>query len=126
MLRNITCLLDWLVGWLVDRYRLHPYGSQSKIERIDTHTIHELYGSSEITIGTLFRYRKFDDAMTAFLRCLKELIDHVELHDTRVGSLICQLPYTHTHTHTPPSVSMEIQTNITSLPQAVSNALPFG
>lgn len=36
----------------------------------------------------MFRYRKFDDAMTAFLRCLKELTDFVEMQGAK-----SQMPY---------------------------------
>jgi len=62
-------------------YRLVPMGSCSKVERIDDNTTYELYGSNDISLGRLFWNRRFDTAMVAFLKCLKELGDYAETTD---------------------------------------------
>jgi len=69
-------------------YRLVPLGSNSKIEKVNENTTYELYGSSDISLGRLFWYRRFDNGMTAFLQCLKEIGDHAESQDKNF-----QLPY---------------------------------
>jgi hypothetical protein len=62
------------------RYRLVPQGSFSRIERLDK-TSFELYGSNDIGFGKLFWYRRFGNAMNAFLQCVKELCDHATVVD---------------------------------------------
>lgn len=62
-------------------YRLLPIGSASKMERISDRSTYELYGSSDISLGRLFWYRRFDYGMAAFLGCLKEMGEFVENQD---------------------------------------------
>jgi len=69
-------------------YRLLPMGSNSKMEKLSDKTLYELYGSSDISLGRLFWYRRFDNGMVAFLSCLKEIGDHAESMDKKF-----QLPY---------------------------------
>jgi len=54
------------INFKFSTYRLLPSGSFSRIERNNDHAIYELYGSSDISLGRLFWYRKFDTGMTAF------------------------------------------------------------
>jgi len=56
-------------------------GSSSKMEKTSDKTVCELYGSNDISLGKLFWYRRFDNAMFAFLKCLKELGDYAEAED---------------------------------------------
>eukprot|EP01116_Phalansterium_solitarium_P004222 TRINITY_DN15155_c0_g1_i1.p1 TRINITY_DN15155_c0_g1~~TRINITY_DN15155_c0_g1_i1.p1 ORF type:complete len:631 (+),score=232.81 TRINITY_DN15155_c0_g1_i1:200-2092(+) len=69
-------------------YRLLPMGSMSKLERLSDGAQYELYGSSDISLGRLFWYRRFDNGMVAFLACLKEIGDYAESQDPKF-----QLPY---------------------------------
>ena len=38
--------------------------------------VYELHGSSDISFGKLFWYRRFDAAMVAFLDCVSEVAQH--------------------------------------------------
>jgi len=62
-------------------FRLLPMGSCSKMEKINDQSSYELYGSSDISLGRLFWYRRFDNGMMAFLACLRELGDYAEFQD---------------------------------------------
>jgi len=57
-----------------------PHGSNSKMELIKgtDHIHYELYGSADFTFTKLIWNRKFDLALGGFLRCIKELGDHLE------------------------------------------------
>ncbi len=48
---------------------------------IDNGSTYELFGSSDISLGRLFWYRRFDNGMVAFLMCLKEMGDFAEQRD---------------------------------------------
>lgn len=69
------------IGFHFSTYRLVPSGSCSKMERIDNSSTYELFGSSDISLGRLFWYRRFDNGMVAFLMCLKEMGDFAENRD---------------------------------------------
>jgi len=58
------------------------------MERVNDKSTYELYGSSDISLGRLFWYRRFDYGMVAFLGCLKEIADHAESQDKKF-----KLPY---------------------------------
>jgi len=68
-------------GFKFSTYRLLPMGSYSKMERISDKSTYELYGSSDISLGRLFWYRRFDNGMAAFLQCLSELGEFAESQD---------------------------------------------
>jgi hypothetical protein len=51
------------------------------MERISDKSTYELFGSSDISLGRLFWYRRFDNGMVAFLQCLSELSGHAEAQD---------------------------------------------
>jgi beclin len=76
-------------------YELKPMGSTSQIieyvstrkpsgnrpndpASADKKKIHELYTSGDYSLGISIFNRKFDNAMIAFLECLKQLINHAE------------------------------------------------
>jgi beclin 1 len=63
-------------------------GSCSKIEKISDKTVFELFGSSDISLGRLFWYRRFDNGMAAFLSCIEELGEFIENKDNNL-----KLPY---------------------------------
>ncbi|GAM19246.1 hypothetical protein SAMD00019534_024210 [Acytostelium subglobosum LB1] len=91
-------LLDNLakrLNYKFKQYRLIPNGSTSKIEDITNKTVYELYGSSDISLGRLFWYGRFDNGMVSFLQCLKELCEHVKnAHDPTF-----EVPYTIENDH---------------------------
>eukprot|EP01133_Synstelium_polycarpum_P003733 gene3733-4302_t len=70
-------------------YRLLPNGSASKIEEVASRSVYELYGSSDISLGRLLLYVRFDNGMVSYLQCLHELCQHVNtVHDP-----LFQVPY---------------------------------
>jgi len=93
-----TCLLLATVaeklGYTFQGYRLSPLGSTSTIERLDypqatstndpSHpakprvTVLELYCTGDLPLGLGFLHRRFDNAMIAFLECLRQLGEYVE------------------------------------------------
>lgn len=67
-------------------YELVPVGSTSKVVRVDhsqtadgkpKKTIFELYSSGDLPLGLGFLSRNFDNAMVAFLDCLRQVGEHV-------------------------------------------------
>lgn len=72
-------------------YRLHPMGSTSKIDKIESGpgevarviTL-ELFGTTEVNPLKLFQRNSFDKAVVAFLECLRQLGDFAETKDTVV------------------------------------------
>jgi len=62
-------------------YTIVPCGSQSKIAKKKDNSSCELYGERDLSIIKLFWYRRLDNGMTAFLRCIKELCDYIEAKD---------------------------------------------
>ncbi|KAF2674566.1 APG6-domain-containing protein [Microthyrium microscopicum] len=96
-----TCLLLDTVADKLDQFKFHgfelqPMGSTSKIlEHLPRKTptrsgdsssasasdrvrVHELYSSGEYAISIGLFNRKFDNAMVAFLECLRQLIKHAQ------------------------------------------------
>lgn len=76
------------VGYRFQDYKLVPVGSTSKIIRYDHKqqqsadkakgTVLELYSSGNISLGLGLFHAKFDDAMAAFLDCVRLVGEHVE------------------------------------------------
>lgn len=67
-------------------FELVPVGSTSKVVRVDDSqnadgkpkkTILELYSSGDLPLGLGFLQRNFDNAMVAFLECLRQVGEHV-------------------------------------------------
>ncbi|KAF1991776.1 APG6-domain-containing protein [Aulographum hederae CBS 113979] len=107
-----TCLLLVTVaeklGYPFQGYRLNPIGSTSTIEKIESPTtgkagdkpktqLLELYSNNEFSLGLSIFHRRFDNAMVAFLECLRQLGEFVEqtsTHDAS-GALIpgLRMPY---------------------------------
>ncbi|KAL7268239.1 Vacuolar protein sorting-associated protein atg6 [Rhizina undulata] len=84
------------LSFTFDSYKLKPMGSTSRIEKIEISssngsvktTILELFSSGDLPIGRMFMHRKFDQAMVAFLECLRQLGEFVERTDPDM-----KLPY---------------------------------
>lgn len=91
-------------------YRLLPLGSTSKIERLDYPqgdqtsvmkpkvTSYDLYCHSDLPLGLGFLHRGFDNAMVAFLDCVRQLGEHIErssAYSTTSGAYILgrKMPY---------------------------------
>ncbi|KAJ7593920.1 APG6-domain-containing protein [Mycena floridula] len=73
------------LDYTFENFRLIPMGSFSRIERTTgDKASYELYGSGDLHFGRLLHNRRFDHAMTAFIDCLKQLIDHVKTQDSSV------------------------------------------
>lgn len=77
------------LGYAFQDYKLVPVGSTSKIIRYEHKqqqpaadktkgTIFELYSSGNISLGLGLFHAKFDDAMVAFLDCVRLVGEHVE------------------------------------------------
>ncbi len=93
-------------------YELQPMGSTSRIIKIDIpspsssrtggpprrtatapkRSILELYSSGDMPLGLTFMHRKFDNAMVAFLECMRQLGAFVEQETARVSRPL-KLPY---------------------------------
>lgn len=90
-------------------HRLRPMGSTSRIEKYEYPTTNpnnsgssqrsqpkisvlELYSSGDLPLGLTFHHRKFDNAMVAFLECLRELGVHVQETTANTGQPL-KLPY---------------------------------
>jgi beclin 1 len=99
-----------MLGYKFDGYELQPMGSTSRIITIDypspassrsgpprrnntpKKSILELYSSGDMPLGLTFMHRKFDNAMVAFLECVRQLGAHVE-QETRRTDRPLKLPY---------------------------------
>ncbi|KAJ3054408.1 autophagy protein 6 [Rhizophlyctis rosea] len=79
-------LLDTLgnkLNFTFKTYRVVPMGSFSRIEKTEgDKATYELYGSGDLK-GMLFWNRRFDNALVAFLDCLKQLGDYAEQQDSK-------------------------------------------
>jgi Apg6 BARA domain len=62
-------------------WKILPHGSFSRIQRRSDENVFELYGSSDISLGRLFWYRRFDQAMVGFLQCVSELGQYTAKRD---------------------------------------------
>jgi beclin len=98
------------LGFKFEGYELQPMGSTSKIIKMDSpspaasrtgpprriappkRSILELYSSGDMPLGLTFMHRKFDNAMVAFLECMRQLGAFVEQETARVGRPL-KLPY---------------------------------
>ncbi|RKF61803.1 Vacuolar protein sorting-associated protein atg6 [Erysiphe neolycopersici] len=91
------------LGFKFKGYQLKPMGSTSRIVSFESvsplnsrgslhrklstrpsqKTILELYSSGDMPLGLTFMHRHFDNAMVAFLECLRQLGAHVEEETTK-------------------------------------------
>ncbi|MCJ1449440.1 MAG: autophagy protein 6, partial [Stictis urceolatum] len=84
------------IGLTFQGYRLRPMGSTSRIERLDgvtppvmpdvaasdnkgrtKLTVLDLFSSGDLPLGRQILHRRFNEAMVAFLECLRQLCDHI-------------------------------------------------
>jgi beclin 1 len=94
------------LGYKFRDYKLVPVGSSSKIVKYDTKqqtsadgkrngSILELYSSGTISLGLGLFHGKFDDAMVAFLDCLRLVGEHVQHSSSAsAGAAGLKMPYT--------------------------------
>ena len=94
------------LGYNFKDYKLVPVGSTSKIVKYDTKqqatadgkrngTVLELYSSGNLSLGLGLFHGKFDDAMVAFLDCLRLVGEHVQqLSLANAGTPGMKMPYT--------------------------------
>jgi beclin 1 len=98
------------LGYQFQGYRLRPIGSTSRIEKLDypspsaSHngsamkkadpkiSVLELHSSGDLPLGLTFMHRRFDNAMVAFLECLRQLGEFVEVQTANPGPSL-KLPY---------------------------------
>lgn len=82
------------LGFKFDSWDLQPMGSTSRVIKYDAinsssstnrvrRTAHELYSSGDMPLGLTFMHRRFDNAMVAFLECMRQLGDFVEQESAR-------------------------------------------
>lgn len=77
--------LSHQVGCQITKYKLIPMGSFSKIAKAaDPLTAYELYGSSDLSLGRLFWYRRFDTALSWLLESVKELCEFAQKADANL------------------------------------------
>ncbi|KAK3706311.1 Vacuolar protein sorting-associated protein atg6 [Vermiconidia calcicola] len=92
------------LGYNFKDYKLVPVGSTSKIVKYDTKqqptgdskpkgNILELFSSGNLSLGLGLFHGKFDDAMVAFLDCLRLVGEHVAHTSTAAGATGIKLPY---------------------------------
>ncbi|KAL8292204.1 hypothetical protein RQP46_001670 [Phenoliferia psychrophenolica] len=73
-------------GFTFETYRLVPMGSFSRVEKISgDKATYDLYGSGDFNAVTrLLQNRRFDNAMVAFLDCLRQIMEFVRSKDKSV------------------------------------------
>lgn len=83
-------------------YELVPVGSTSKVVKVDhsqtadgkpKKTILELYSSGDLPLGLGFLQRNFDNAMVAFLECVRQVGEHVSQSSSGAATGV-KMPYT--------------------------------
>jgi beclin 1 len=100
----LTVVIEKL-GFRLKGYELVPVGSTSKVVKVEysqaaatndgkpKKTIFELYSSGDLPLGLSFLHRNFDNAMVAFLDCLRQVGEHVERTTPRPGVTGLKMPY---------------------------------
>ncbi|KAK4629691.1 Vacuolar protein sorting-associated protein 30 [Fulvia fulva] len=100
----LTVVIEKL-GLQLKGYELVPIGSTSKVTRLEypqiasttdtkpKKTIFELFSSGDLPLGLGFLHRNFDNAMVAFLECLRQIGEHVEHTTPKSGSPGLKMPY---------------------------------
>jgi beclin 1 len=93
------------LGIRLQGYELVPVGSTSKIIKIEysqaastadgkpKKTVFELFSGGDLPLGLGFLHRNFDNAMVAFLECLRQVGEHVERTTPNPGTPGLKMPY---------------------------------
>ncbi|KAK4499042.1 hypothetical protein PRZ48_009554 [Zasmidium cellare] len=101
----LTVVIEKL-GIQLRGYELVPVGSTSKVIKLEypqtastadgkpKKTILELFSSGDLPLGLGFLHRNFDNAMVAFLECLRQAGEHVERTTPKGGQPGLKMPYT--------------------------------
>lgn len=93
----LVAVVSEKLGYTFENYKLVPVGSTSKIIRYEHKqqqhyadkskgTVLELFSSGNITLGLGLFHGKFDDAMAAFLDCVRLVGEYVELSSSGAAS----------------------------------------
>lgn len=78
---SLLCALSNVLGLQFTEWQPIPGGVSSRMLLKNDGVAYELNGSSDVTLGRLFWYRKFDLAITGFLACVEQLVIHVTRQD---------------------------------------------
>lgn len=78
---SLVGALAGVLGLQFAEWQPVPGGVSSRMLHKGDGAIYELNGSSDVTLGRLFWYRKFDLAITGFLACVEQLVVHVTRQD---------------------------------------------
>lgn len=93
------------LGHKLKGFELVPVGSTSKVIKLEyaqsastsdgkpKKTVFELFSSGDLPLGLGFLHRNFDNAMVAFLECLRQVGEHVERTTPRAGTAGLKMPY---------------------------------
>ncbi|KAM3420346.1 hypothetical protein BST61_g3627 [Cercospora zeina] len=100
----LTVVIDKL-GYKLKGFELVPVGSTSKVVKLEyaqsastvdgkpKKHVFELFSSGDLPLGLGFLHRNFDNAMVAFLECLRQVGEHVERTTPKPGRPGLQMPY---------------------------------
>ncbi|KAI5366511.1 Putative atg6/Beclin, atg6, BARA domain, atg6/beclin, coiled-coil domain-containing protein [Septoria linicola] len=93
------------LGYKLKGFELVPVGSTSKVIKLEyaqsasasdgkpKKTVFELFSSGDLPLGLGFLHRNFDNAMVAFLECLRQVGEHVERVTPKAGTPGLKMPY---------------------------------
>ncbi|KAF7185873.1 Vacuolar protein sorting-associated protein 30 [Pseudocercospora fuligena] len=100
----LTVVIEKL-GIKLKGFELVPVGSTSKVVKVEyaqtastsdgkpKKTVYELFSSGDLPLALNFLHRNFDNAMVAFLECLRQVGEHVERTTPKAGSPGLTMPY---------------------------------
>ena len=100
----LTVVIDKL-GYKLTGFELVPVGSTSKVVKMEyaqsastvdgkpKKHVFELFSSGDLPLGLGFLHRNFDNAMVAFLECLRQVGEHVERTTPKSGNTGLKMPY---------------------------------
>jgi beclin 1 len=78
---SLLCALSQVLGLQFADWQPLPGGVSSRMLHKGDGVAYELNGSSDVTLGRLFWYRKFDLAITGFLACVEQLVVYITRQD---------------------------------------------
>ncbi|KXT15024.1 hypothetical protein AC579_7759 [Pseudocercospora musae] len=93
------------LGIKLKGFELVPVGSTSKVVKVEyaqtastsdgkpKKTVYELFSSGDLPLALNFLHRNFDNAMVAFLECLRQVGEYVERTTPKAGTPGLKMPY---------------------------------
>jgi beclin 1 len=78
---SLLCALSGVLGVQFSDWQPIPGGVSSRMLLKNDGVAYELNGSSDVTLGRLIWYRKFDLAITGFLACVEQLVVYISRQD---------------------------------------------